>query len=141
MAKITRRANYEEKQQALKHDCTFSMAEILDVVELLKTEQWPDGQFGDNECCLWSALRRELNITFSNERRGNYDVKRDGAVVAIRIYFEGDRNPMADLALAFGKKVTIDWVNPTQREEYAPGINGYTLIYDERDKRSFEDWV
>lgn len=141
MATINRKANYEEKQQALRNGKTFSIAEILDVVELLKAEQWPDGQFGDDECCLWSALRRELDITYSNERKSKYDVRKQGAVVAIRIYFEGDRNPMADLILAFGEKVTINWVNPVQREEYASGINGYTLIYDERNKRPFEDWM
>ena len=141
MARITRKANYEEKQEALKNHHTFSMAEILDVVELLKTEQWPDGQFGDDECCLWSALRRELNITYSNERRSGYNVQRDGAVLAVRIYFKEDRNPMADLILANNhKKVTIDWVNVDQRKEYEAGINGYTLIYDERDKRPFEEW-
>lgn len=142
MANINRRSNYEEKRQALENNTTFSMAEILDVAELLRTEQWPDGKFGDNECNLWSALRRELNITFSNETRGSYNPLRDGAVLAIRIYFaEGSCNPMADLVLAYDhKKVTIDWVNVEQREMYEAGINGYTLIYDERPKRSFDEW-
>lgn len=70
-----------------------------------------------------------------------YDPMKDGAVVAIRIYFEGDRNPMAQLAFAFGGTATIDWVNPDQRKVYESGINGYTLIYDEREKRSFKDWI
>ena len=64
-----------------------------------------------------------------------------GAVVAIRIYFMDDRNPMADLAFAFGGTVTIEWTNVTQREKYSKGITGYTLIYDLRPKDSFSAWV
>ncbi len=74
--------------------------------------------------------------------RNKYDVNKDGAVLAIRIYFAEDRNPMADLILAYGhKKVTIDWVNTEQRAEYMPGITGYTVIYDERDKKPFSEWI
>ncbi len=64
MAKINRMANYEEKREALKHDATFSMAEIEDVLELIATKQWPDGHFSDNECNLWSLIRRKLDIDF-----------------------------------------------------------------------------
>lgn len=64
MAKINRKANYEEKRDALEHDATFSMAEIEDVLELIATRQWPDVHFSDNECCLWSLIRRKLNIDF-----------------------------------------------------------------------------
>lgn len=35
MATINRKANYEEKQQALRNGKTFSFAEIEDVVELI----------------------------------------------------------------------------------------------------------
>lgn len=64
MAKINRKANYEEKMEALKHDATFSMTEIEDVLELIATRQWPDGHFSDNECNLWSLIRRKLDIDF-----------------------------------------------------------------------------
>ena len=64
MAKINRKANYEEKEEALEHDATFSMAEIEDVLELVATHQWPDVRFSDNECDLWSLIRRKLNINF-----------------------------------------------------------------------------
>ncbi len=64
MAKINRKANYEEKEEALKHDATFSMAEIEDVLELIATHQWPDVHFSDNECDLWSLIRRKLGIDY-----------------------------------------------------------------------------
>ena len=70
-----------------------------------------------------------------------YEPMKDGAVVAIRIYFEGDRNPMAQLAFTFGGTATINWVNVEQRKVYESGINGYTLIYDERPKKFFQEWV
>lgn len=64
MAKINRKANYEEKEEALKHDATFSMAEIEDVLELIATHQWPGVHFSDNECDLWSLIRRKLGIDY-----------------------------------------------------------------------------
>lgn len=64
MANIVRKASYEEKKAALEHDKTFSMAEIEDVLELIATEQWPDVHFSDNECCLWSLIKRKLGIDY-----------------------------------------------------------------------------
>lgn len=64
MAKIDRKANYEEKEEALKNDATFSMAEIEDVLELIATHQWPDVRFSDNECDLWSLIRKKLGIDY-----------------------------------------------------------------------------
>lgn len=64
MAKINRRANYEEKKDAMKNGVTFSMAEIEDVLELVVTKQWPDSKFSDNECSLWSLIRRKLDIDY-----------------------------------------------------------------------------
>lgn len=64
MANINRKANCEEKRQALKHGATFSMAEIEDVLDLIATKQWPDGHFSDNECSLWSLIRRKLRIDY-----------------------------------------------------------------------------
>ncbi len=64
MAKIDRKANYNEKREALNCNATFSMAEIEDVLELLATKQWPDVHFSDNECNLWSLIRRKLNIEY-----------------------------------------------------------------------------
>ena len=64
MAKINRKANYEEKCNALKNESTLSMAEIEDVLELIATKQYPDVRFSDIECELWSLIRRKLDIYF-----------------------------------------------------------------------------
>lgn len=69
-----------------------------------------------------------------------YNVQRDGIVNAVRIYIDEHATPYADLILAFGGKRTIRWTDVEQRKEYAPGINGYTLFYDERNKRPFDEW-
>ena len=71
----------------------------------------------------------------------HYDPTKHGAVVAIRIYLKDYHQPMAELAFAFGGTETIPWDVPSEREKFAPGINGYTLIYDERPKREFKDWA
>lgn len=62
-------------------------------------------------------------------------------VIAIRIYFDGiSTAPMADLLMNDGVVEHICWVDVKQRKEFEPGINGYTLVYDERPKRSWESW-
>ena len=78
----------------------------------------------------------------------SYDPARDGAVVAVRIYYGGDVcfTPMAELAFAFGGTVTFEWTNVNLREYYSKGINGYTFIFDERLNRNgvtlqFSDFV
>lgn len=71
----------------------------------------------------------------------NYNPTKHGTVVAIRIYLENGHQPMAELAFAFGGTETIHWDDIAEREKYSAGINAYTLIYDERPKREFKDWV
>lgn len=73
----------------------------------------------------------------------NYDPKKDGAVVAIRI-FEDTNNPWspkAEIAFAFGGTAMIEWTCPDEREPFLAGINGYTFIFDERKKHEFKDFV
>jgi hypothetical protein len=48
---------------------------------------------------------------------------------------------MADLRMADGVVETICWTDIKARKQFEPGINGYTLIYDERPKRSWEEWL
>ena len=36
---------------------------------------------------------------------------------------------------------TIQWTEPKQRKPFEAGINGYTLIYDERPKMSWDAWL
>lgn len=69
-----------------------------------------------------------------------YDPRTKGTVTAIKIFLDG-ATPRATLAFAFGGYVTIAWNNVEEREQYMAGINAYTLIYDERPKRQFEDWL
>ena len=63
-------------------------------------------------------------------------------VVAVRIYLGGVNNitPMADLKTADGVTETIEWVNVKDRKKFEPFINGYTLFYDERPKRNWNEW-
>jgi hypothetical protein len=71
-----------------------------------------------------------------------YNQYQDGSVKAIRIYYaDNGISPMADLILAYGGKITIQWDNIEQREIYSKGINGYTLYYDEREKVDFKSFI
>lgn len=70
-----------------------------------------------------------------------YNPTRHGSVVAIRIWLENGYQPMAELAFAFGGTRTIHWDDVSERENYISGINAYTLMYDERLKRDFRDWI
>ena len=61
-------------------------------------------------------------------------------VIAIRIYYGLNYTPMADLRFADGVIETIQWTDVDARKEFTPYINGYTLIYDEREKRNWGEW-
>ncbi|WP_373261895.1 hypothetical protein [Hungatella hathewayi] len=43
--------------------------------------------------------------------------------------------------LAFGGTDIIVWTDPSQREPCLKGINGYTFIFNERDKCEFGEFV
>ena len=64
--KTERKADPEEKKYILKNykDNTFSKDEIEDVLDLIAAEKWPDMNFSDNECCLWSLICTALKIRF-----------------------------------------------------------------------------
>jgi len=70
-----------------------------------------------------------------------YIPSKDGAVTAIRIYYENDRTSMAELAFAFGGTATIEWTNVDERNIYLSGMNGYTFVFDEREKGDFQCFV
>ncbi len=70
-----------------------------------------------------------------------YEPSKDGAITAIRIFYENDRTSMAELAFAFGGTVVIEWTNVDQRNTYKKGINGYTFVFDEREKGDFNSFV
>lgn len=65
-------------------------------------------------------------------------------VLAIRIYFDEmhmGTTPMAELYMADGVMENIEWNNAKQRKQFETGINGYTLIYDERPKASWKEFT
>ena len=70
----------------------------------------------------------------------NYSPEKHGIVTAIRIFYEKDRQPMAELTFCFGGTDIIEWTNVNQREKYSKGINGYTFFFDERQKNTFESF-
>lgn len=74
------------------------------------------------------------------ETNRKYDIMKDGIVMAVHIYTDEYETPYAELIFAYGGKATIQWNSADQRNEYMPGIDGYTLFYDERKKRPFDEW-
>lgn len=57
-----------------------------------------------------------------------------GAVEAIRIFYSENtlKDILAELKFCFGGTTIIEWTNCSDREMFEEGINGYTLILDER---------
>ena len=72
-----------------------------------------------------------------------YDASKHGCVTAIQIDFDEMRNSIATLAFAFEgvEPIKINWCSPTERDAFKYGINGYTVIIDNRYDRSFESYV
>lgn len=60
-------------------------------------------------------------------------------IVGIRIYLNDIGTPMADLKTADGVCETIIWTDKKSRKKFEPFINGYTLIYDERPKPTWDE--
>lgn len=42
----------------------FTIDQVVDVCRLIANEKYPNGEYSDNECCLWSAIMREFHIDF-----------------------------------------------------------------------------
>lgn len=63
------------------------------------------------------------------------------SVIAVRIYYGLNNTPMADLRMSDGVVETIQWTSVKEREAFVPLINGYTLFYDERAKRTWNEWL
>lgn len=81
--------------------------------------------------------------------KGNngYNPLEHGAIVAIRIFYAEDgHSPMAEIVFAYesemypNKRVVIEWDSIDEKKPYLIGINAYTLWYDERPKREFNEW-
>ena len=65
----------------------------------------------------------------------------NNSVIAIRIYYDKYFTPMADLYMSDGVIETIQWTDVKLRKDFESKITGYTLIYDERDKVSWNDLI
>lgn len=77
-----------------------------------------------------------------NDSIDEYSADLYGCIMAIRIYLVDYHIPMADLLFAYdGRYTTIEWTNVFHRSKYEHGIDGYTLIYDERPKKEFKEWI
>lgn len=99
-------------------------------------------QYSDFELEQWLEYIHKNMVFISNNSIKNYDPSAYGAIIAIRIYYlNGGTTPYADLAFPNGKYTTIAWTDVQTRKKYASGITGYTLFYDEREKRDFEEWL
>lgn len=49
-------------EDELEHGYCFTLEQVKDVLWLVANGEYPNAEFGDNECALWSVIRRELNI-------------------------------------------------------------------------------
>lgn len=70
----------------------------------------------------------------------SYSAERYGAILAIKITLDDKATPQATLISAYGKEFHIQWNMPSKVAEFEQGITGYTLFYDERPKRPFNEW-
>lgn len=86
-------------------------------------------------CCSRCAL------LYDDYQREIYNPATHGIITAIHIYLEDGYQPMAELAFAFGGTKIIHWDNIVEREFYAEGINAYTIMFDDRAKLPFENYV
>ena len=80
----------------------------------------------------------------NNQITETYEVTKHGAVTAIHLYMdECSGAPLADLAFAFGGAVSgVMWDMVDERNLYMPGINSYTLVYDDRYRNNdFEHYI
>ncbi len=59
-----RKTTFENRHEALKNNHVFSFEQVEDVLDLIANKKWPDGNFGDDECILWSMIREKLDIKF-----------------------------------------------------------------------------
>ena len=70
-----------------------------------------------------------------------YDASKHGCVIAIQIEFDEMRNSIATLAFEGVEPIKINWCCPAERDAFEHGINGYTVIIDNRYGHSFESYV
>lgn len=59
-----RKTTFKNRRDALQNEHVFSFEQVEDVLDLIANKKWPDGNFGDDECILWSIIREKLEIDF-----------------------------------------------------------------------------
>lgn len=59
-----RKTDYWNRKRAIESVNVFSFEQVEDVLDLLVAEKWPDGNYGDDECVLWSIIREKLGINY-----------------------------------------------------------------------------
>lgn len=98
--------------------------------------QWPKGS--TSNCDIWACSEDSIELVECDDV---YTPETHGVVTAIRIFLVNGHKPYANLAFAFGGTTLIEWACVAEREKYAKGINGYTLMIDDRVKYRFEQYV
>ena len=64
MVEFTSKHNYKRIRPYNEDSRTFTFEQVMDVVALLRNNAYPNAEFGDDECSLWEAIKRELEIEF-----------------------------------------------------------------------------
>ena len=59
-----RKTTFDNRREAIKNDRVFSFEQIEDVLDLIANKKWPDGNYGDDECNLWSLIREKLDMQY-----------------------------------------------------------------------------
>ena len=56
---MDRKTDWIERDRIVKDhpELVFTMDQIRDVCDLIKAKKWPDINYSDAECCLWSLLK------------------------------------------------------------------------------------
>lgn len=98
--------------------------------------------YSDFQLEQWLEYIYKNMVFINNNSIKNYDPSAYGAIIAVRIYYlNGGTTPYADLVFPNGRYTTIAWTDVQTRKKYVSGITGYTLFYDEREKREFKEWL
>lgn len=85
-------------------------------------------------------MRPNRNIDILN-RKNETPVREHLNFVAVRIFYaENGFTPMAECVAMGGYRKTIRWDREDERNLVTPYIDAYTLFYDERGKRPFNEW-
>lgn len=50
----------EEILRTNRTDMLFTMEQVEDICHLIHEHRWPNGEYGDSECLLWSLMCRTL---------------------------------------------------------------------------------